>query len=72
MINTIQYTAYWVYYRGDEDAMVKDMCSEERMKKLGATKKLTNVGIIVNGLVNKHEVTRKSETKDETVSLRLE
>lgn len=46
---------YWLYYWGDDDAMVKDLCSEERMKSLGATKKLKNIGIIVNGLVKPGE-----------------
>lgn len=51
MISSIQHTAYWIYYWGDDDAMVKDLCSAERMKQLGASKKLTNMGIVINGLV---------------------
>jgi hypothetical protein len=32
MVNNVQYTFYWIYYWGDDDAMVKDLCSVERMK----------------------------------------
>ena len=68
MINNIQYSVYWIYYWGYDDAMVKDLCSAERMKELGATKKLTNIAIIINGLVNPGEKSKQTDNKDDKVS----
>lgn len=52
--------------------MVKDLCSPERLKSLGATKKLKNIGIIINGLVEGGDKVGHNDSKDDKVSLRLE
>lgn len=47
IMSTLRYYALMVYFRCDEDAIVKECCSHERMKD---SKKLTHAAIVVNHL----------------------
>jgi hypothetical protein len=46
-MSTLRYYALMVYYRFDDDTIVKECCSHERMKD---SKKLTHAAIVVNNL----------------------